>query len=75
MKLSVSMSDGDVDFLDHYATEHGVDSRSAVVQRAVSLLRVTELADDYAAAWTDWDSSEAESWETAVGDGLSSELG
>lgn len=66
------MSDEDVDFLDHYATDHGVESRSAVVQRAVSLLRATELGDDYAAAWTEWDSSEADPWEAAVGDGLSS---
>lgn len=73
MKLSVSMSDDDVDFLDRYAHEHGVDSRSAVVQRAVSLLRVTELGEEYAAAWSGWDASEAETWDVTAGDGLSSE--
>lgn len=67
------MSDDDVEFLDHYAAEHGVESRSAVVQRAVSLLRATELGDDYAAAWSAWDASDADLWDAAVGDGLSIE--
>lgn len=71
MKLSVSLSDEDVEFLDRYATEHGVDSRSAVVHRAVSLLRVNELGDDYVAAWAEWDSSEGDAWDSAIGDGLS----
>lgn len=72
MKLSVSLPDEDVDFLDRYATEHGVDSRSAVVHRAVSLLRVNELGDDYAAAWDDWDSSDGDAWDSAISDGLAS---
>lgn len=75
MKLSVSMSDEDVEFLDHYAAEHGVESRSAVVQRAVSLLRTTELADDYAAAWKEWSTSEADLWEPVVGDGVETTAG
>jgi hypothetical protein len=33
MKLSVSLPDGDVEFIDHCASEHAVDSRSAVVHR------------------------------------------
>jgi metal-responsive CopG/Arc/MetJ family transcriptional regulator len=33
MKLSVSLPDGDVEFIDHCASEHEVDSRSAVVHR------------------------------------------
>ena len=70
MKVSVSIADEDVEFLDRYATEHGVESRSGVVQRAVSLLRAVELGDDYAAAWAEWDGSDAELWDTAVADGL-----
>jgi Arc/MetJ-type ribon-helix-helix transcriptional regulator len=70
MKLSVSVPDDEVEFIDRYAAEHGVDSRSRVVQRALSLLRTTELGDDYAAAWAEWDDGEAEAWEPAVGDGL-----
>ena len=32
MKLSVSLPDEDVEFLDRYAAEHGIGSRSAAVQ-------------------------------------------
>jgi Arc/MetJ-type ribon-helix-helix transcriptional regulator len=72
MKLSVSLPEEDVEFIDNYATEHGVASRSAVVQRAVSLLRSGELGDDYAAAWDEWASSDADGWEPTTADGLSS---
>ncbi|HKN91459.1 MAG TPA: ribbon-helix-helix domain-containing protein [Acidimicrobiia bacterium] len=70
MKLSVSIPDEDVEFIDRYADEHGVESRSAVVQRALSLLRANELGEDYATAWSEWSGSDAELWETTVGDGL-----
>lgn len=73
MKVSVSIADEDVEFLDRYAIEHHVGSRSGVVQRAVSLLRAVELGDDYAAAWSEWDGPEAELWETTVVDGLISD--
>jgi Arc/MetJ-type ribon-helix-helix transcriptional regulator len=72
MKLSVSMSDDDVEFIDRYADEHGVGSRSSVVQRAVSLLRATELGDDYEAAWDEWDTADADVWDAASGDGFES---
>ena len=71
MKLSVSIPDEDVQFIDRYASQHEVESRSGVVQRALSLLRATELGEDYAAAWDEWESSEAEAWESTVADGLS----
>jgi Arc/MetJ-type ribon-helix-helix transcriptional regulator len=71
MKLSVSIPDEDVEFIDRYASEHAVGSRSGVVQRALSLLRATELGEDYAAAWDEWEYSEGEAWESTVGDGLS----
>jgi len=70
VKLSVSIPDDDVEFIDQYADEHGVESRSAVVQRALSLLRASVLGDDYAAAWDEWSASEADLWETTVADGL-----
>lgn len=71
MKLSVSLPDDDVEFLDAYAREKGVGSRSAAVHRAVRLLRASELSQDYAAAWEDWSSSgDADDWEVAAADGL-----
>lgn len=73
MKLSVSLPDDDVAFLDRYAGEHGVASRSAAVQRAVRLLRASELGPAYEAAWAEWTRdepvSEADLWEATAGDG------
>lgn len=71
MKVSVSLPDEDVEFLDQYAQTKGYDSRSAVVHRAVRLLRASELGDDYADAWAEWtDSGSADAWDAAVSDGL-----
>ncbi len=71
MKLSVSLPDEDVEFLDQYAQTEGYRSRSAVVHRAVRLLRATELETEYAGAWEEWsDSGEADAWNTTVTDGL-----
>ncbi|MGA7270695.1 MAG: ribbon-helix-helix domain-containing protein [Acidimicrobiia bacterium] len=71
MKLSVSLPDEDVEFLDEYAQTQGFRSRSAVVHKAVRLLRASELGSDYAAAWREWDESgDARAWESAVADGL-----
>lgn len=70
MKLSVSIPEEDVEFIDQYADEHGVDSRSGVVQRALSLLRASDLADDYAAAWIEWEASDSKLWTSTGTDGL-----
>ena len=70
MKLSVSLPDEDVEFLDQYAQTQGYESRSAVVHKAVRLLRASELGGDYAGAWKEWsDSGDAEAWDIVVGDG------
>ena len=71
MKLSVSLPDDDIQFIDQYAREHAVESRSGVVQRALLLLRANELGEDYAAAWEEWESTEAEVWDLTTADGLS----
>ena len=71
MKISVSLPDEDINFLDEYARNLGVRSRSAVIQRAVRLLRATELGPAYAEAWEESEASgDAEVWDTAVGDGI-----
>ncbi len=58
MKLSVSLPDEDVEFLDAYAAAEGFASRSAVLHRAVRLLRASELGAAYeAASGTEWDES------------------
>ena len=71
MKLSVSLPDEDVEFLDAYAAAQGVESRSAVLHRAVRLLRATELTDAYQDAWDEWASSDdAALWEPTAADGV-----
>jgi metal-responsive CopG/Arc/MetJ family transcriptional regulator len=71
MKLSLSIPDEDVEFLDAYAQTHGKVTRSAAVQQAIRTLRSTELADDYEAAFAEWiDNHEDEAWDAAAGDGL-----
>jgi hypothetical protein len=71
MKVSVSLPGGDVEFLDLYAKEQGLDSRSAALQRAVRLLRVSELGASYESAWDEWAATGSEeAWDPAAGDGL-----
>jgi hypothetical protein len=71
MKVSVSIPDADVEFLDTYAHEHGIESRSAAIQRAIQVLRASELGDAYELAWVEWEQSgEDELWEATTADAL-----
>ncbi|MGH9170798.1 MAG: ribbon-helix-helix domain-containing protein [Acidimicrobiales bacterium] len=70
MKVSVSLPDEDVDFLDAYASSQGFASRSAVMHKAVRLLRTSELGPAYEDAWAEWSEGEQANWEPTVGDGL-----
>lgn len=73
MKVSVSLPEEDVEFLDTYVKDQGAGSRSAALHRAVGLLRAAQLADAYEDAWASWASSEdSGDWDTAVADGLDS---
>ena len=72
MKVSVSLPEADVEFLDRYAASQGIGSRSAAVHKAVRLLRASQLGPAYEDAWAEWvDTNEADVWETAINDGLS----
>lgn len=72
MKLSVSLPDDDVEFLDRYAASEKLESRSAAVHKAVRLLRASLLGPAYEDAWAEWARSpDEEPWESVVGDGLS----
>lgn len=73
MKVSVSLPEEDVQFLDRYAKKEGYESRSAVVQKAVRLLRAAGLGGAYEEAWREWAASgEGELWESTSADGLTS---
>ncbi|MGZ4481938.1 MAG: ribbon-helix-helix domain-containing protein [Gaiellales bacterium] len=71
MKLSVSLPEEDVAFLDAYARAQGIDSRSAALHKAVEVLRAAALESAYEQAWLEWSTSGAAGdWETTVADGL-----
>ena len=67
MKVSVSIPDEDVEFLDNYTKTHQIESRSAAIHRAIRLLRASELGDAYAAAFREWEDDAAnDAWDNAV---------
>jgi len=70
MKLSVSLPDEDVAFLDAYADSQGIESRSAVLHKAVRALRASELGAAYEDAWDEWNATVAEAWEKTAADGI-----
>ncbi|MEU5966402.1 antitoxin [Streptomyces globisporus] len=71
MKISVSLPQEDVDFVDAYAAANAAESRSAVIQAAIELLRTSRLESEYEAAFAEWDKSEDTAfWDRATGDGL-----
>jgi Arc/MetJ-type ribon-helix-helix transcriptional regulator len=73
VKVSVSLPEEDVEFIDEYAGKQGFQSRSAVLHKAIRLLRASGLGGAYEQAWDEWDASgESELWESTAGDGLSS---
>ncbi|WP_119288381.1 ribbon-helix-helix domain-containing protein [Streptomyces sp. YIM 130001] len=71
MKISVSLPEEDVAFVDQYAAENSAQSRSAVIHAAIELLRAARLEADYEAAFDEWEGSEdAAFWDQFSGDGL-----
>ncbi|HEY1318652.1 MAG TPA: ribbon-helix-helix domain-containing protein [Streptosporangiaceae bacterium] len=73
MKVSVSLPDDDVEFLDSYAQAQGIESRSAAVHKAVGLLRASQLERAYEEAWAAWRTDgDDQAWEVTAGDGLGS---
>ena len=70
-KLSVSLSPADVAFIDSIAVRFD-GNRSAAIHDLVRLGRELAAADDYAAAFDEWESSgDAAAWEPITADGLS----
>jgi hypothetical protein len=57
VKLSISLSDGDVEALDRYAKSAGLPSRSAAIRIAIQRLGDPELEEAYTAAWDEWEAS------------------
>jgi Arc/MetJ-type ribon-helix-helix transcriptional regulator len=71
VKLSVSLPDEDVAFIDEYAATAGSPSRSSVIQRGLALLRAATLEQAYDLAWQEWaDGVDADLWDATSADGL-----
>lgn len=71
MKVSVSLPEEDVAYIDEYAQRVGAQSRSSVLHQAVALLRMSELEIAYAAAFQEWhESQDHDLWDNTVSDGL-----
>lgn len=71
VKLSISLSEGDVAALDKYTQAAGLPSRSAAIQQAIRLLGDPDMQGAYHAAWAEWETSgEEEAWESTAADGL-----
>jgi Arc/MetJ-type ribon-helix-helix transcriptional regulator len=71
VKISVSLPEDDVEYLDSYAQSQGIATRSAVVHKAVRLLRASGLGDAYEEAFTSWTAEgDAASWDVVAADGL-----
>lgn len=68
-KVSLSLSESDLAFLDTEAARGRYPSRSAAVQDAVRLLRESRLADAYAEAYAEGYDAD---WDLADADGLAS---
>lgn len=66
-KVSLSLDEHDIAYLDQETLSGRYPSRSAAVQDAVRLLRESRLADAYAEAYAEWDESP---WDQVVADGL-----
>jgi Arc/MetJ-type ribon-helix-helix transcriptional regulator len=69
MKISMSLPEADVHFLDAYASAKGLPSRSAALHRAVRLLRATGLGSAYESAWAEWHDEDQPLWDTTASDG------
>ncbi|QFZ17333.1 ribbon-helix-helix domain-containing protein [Saccharothrix syringae] len=71
MKISVSLPEEDVEFVDRYLRQHRSASRSSVIHQAIALLREAGLENAYATAWEEWEAEgEADMWDVTASDGV-----
>ncbi len=72
MRVSVSLPEDDVAFLDECVRSRGLASRSAAVQKAVRMMRSAVMVDAYAEAIVEWsESDDAGLWDVVTDDGMS----
>lgn len=71
-KLSASLPDEDVDFLDEYRkSSNPAKTRSAALHEAIVALRRGRDADDYLSAYDEFTrSGDADAWDPTAGDSV-----
>lgn len=71
MKISISVDGKDLTFLDKYAADHSLGTRSVAMREAIRALRGQKLARQYEQAFTEWEGSvDQKFWEQFSGDGV-----
>jgi len=74
VKISTTVTEFDLAFLEKYTAQHGLPSRAAGFHAAIKALRELELQQQYLEADEEWyTSGEAEVWECVSGDGIEAE--
>lgn len=73
MKLSITLPDKDVAYIDRHIADHDEPSRSAVIRKAIERLRHEELSEAYGELCKEWGTEDDLLWETTVGDGIDAE--
>ncbi|MBM3610352.1 MAG: CopG family transcriptional regulator [Alphaproteobacteria bacterium] len=68
-KMSITLSQDLTNFVNYYSSEHGNMNRSAIIQYALELLRVQELAKAYQEANAEIDHD----FDICSGDGIHEE--
>lgn len=71
-KLSISLTDDLVKFIDRYRSDRGLKARSEVIDQALRLLKQQSLEAAYTEAYAEM-SQEDSLWDITTGDGLSDE--
>lgn len=67
VKISISLDEADVAYLDAERLSGHFATRSAAIQAALKALRESRLTDAYAEAFAEWDDT---AWDAATGDGI-----
>jgi Arc/MetJ-type ribon-helix-helix transcriptional regulator len=71
MKISISLQDEVVEYVDSCVKLQRAANRSAAIQKAIRLMKMMEMAPQYQAEWQEWEKSEdAGLWDNALSDGL-----
>jgi Arc/MetJ-type ribon-helix-helix transcriptional regulator len=71
MKVSVSITEDDVVYLESQIASGRFATRSAAMHAAIKLMRTRDLEAQYAAAAHDWrESGDGAAWDAANADGL-----